>query len=181
MHLNNFNLYFFINTLDKSLLNKIPKKTSIIYRNYSKKICKKEIIEIKNFCKKIKLRFYLSNNIKLAIQLKLDGVYIPSFNKSLNLENFRNYRKDFTVLGSAHNIAEIKLKEKQGVDIIFLSPLFLTKNYRFCLNVVRFNLMAQRTKNPLIALGGIKKTNQNNLKIVNAIGLSGISYFKSYI
>ena len=28
------------------------------------------------------IKFYLSNNIKLAIKLTLDGVYIPAFNKS---------------------------------------------------------------------------------------------------
>jgi len=43
----------------------------------------------------------------------------------LNLNNFRNKRKNFTILGSAHNISEIKFKEKQGVNLIFVSPLFL--------------------------------------------------------
>jgi thiamine-phosphate pyrophosphorylase len=93
--LNSLNLYLFINSSNSHLLNKLPKKTSLIYRNYSKINCKKEILEIKNICKKKKLKFYLSNNIKLAIQLKLDGVYIPSFNKSLNLNNFKHEQKKF--------------------------------------------------------------------------------------
>ena len=33
-------------------------------------------------------------------------------------------------MGSAHNVPEIKTKEEQGVDLIFLSPMFLTKNYK---------------------------------------------------
>ena len=28
----------------------------------------------------------LANNVKLAIKLKLDGAYIPSFNKNLNIQ-----------------------------------------------------------------------------------------------
>ena len=31
-----------------------------------------------------KNKFYLSNNIKLSIQLGLNGIYIPSFNKKIN-------------------------------------------------------------------------------------------------
>ena len=120
---------------------------------------------------------YLANNIKLALQANLNGVYIPSFNKSLNLNNFRNYRKNFKILGSAHNVVELKFKEKQGVDIIFLSPLFLTKNYQHNLGIIKFNLISKETKKPIIALGGIRKNNLNKIKLINAIGLSGITFF----
>ena len=41
------------------------------------------ILKIKRYCKKKSIKFYLSNNIELAIKLNLDGAYIPSFNKSL--------------------------------------------------------------------------------------------------
>ena len=34
------------------------------------------------------LKFFLSNNIKLAMRLKLDGAYIPSFNKELNFNSY---------------------------------------------------------------------------------------------
>ena len=43
----------------------------------------KLIIKIKNFCKNTNKKFYLSNNIKVAIKLDLDGVYLPSFNKQI--------------------------------------------------------------------------------------------------
>jgi thiamine-phosphate pyrophosphorylase len=177
VHLNSLNLYLFINSSNSHLLNKLPKKTSLIYRNYSKINCKKEILEIKKICKKKKLKFYLSNNIKLAIQLKLDGVYIPSFNKSLNLNNFKHSRKKLTILGSAHNALEIKLKEKQGVNLVFLSPLFLTKDYKHNLGIVKFNLMTKITKTLLVPLGGIRVNNINKLKMLKTNSLSGITFF----
>ena len=150
---------------------------NVIFRNYQKKVDLKIILKIKKICKKKRLKFYLANDTKLALQANLDGVYIPSFNKSLNLNNFRNRRKKFIILGSAHNISEIKFKERQGVNLIFLSPIFLTKNYQNSLGIVKFNLMSKTTSKSLVALGGIRKNNVNKLKMINAVGISGITFF----
>ena len=77
--------YYFINKFDTNNIDKQKKKTIIIFRDYtSKKVDEVLIIKIRNYCKKKSLKFYLSNNIKLAIKLNLDGAYIPSFNKELN-------------------------------------------------------------------------------------------------
>ena len=76
--------------------------------------------------KKKGFKFILANNIKLAIYLNLDGAYIPSFNKSFSHLAY-NLKKKFLIIGSAHNLKEIKIKEKQGVSKIFLSPLFKIK------------------------------------------------------
>ncbi len=78
------NKYYFINKFDTNNIDKQDKQTSLIYRNYSSKIIDKTLIlKIKKYCKKKSIKFYLSNNIKLAIQLDLDGAYIPAFNKDL--------------------------------------------------------------------------------------------------
>ena len=42
-------------------------------------------------------------------------------------------------MGSAHNIHEIRQKEKQNVELIFISPLFRTKNYKKGLGVIKYN------------------------------------------
>ena len=112
----------------------------------------------------------------MAINLDLDGAYIPSFNNNLNILKYTR-KKNFLLLGSAHNIYEIKTKEKQGIEIIFLSPLFKTKNYKQALKVIKFNILAKMTKRKIIALGGINKKNLKNLKITYAYGFSGISCF----
>ena len=70
------------------------------------------------------------------------------------------------------------MKEKQNVDLIFLSPLFKTKDYTKGLGVIKFNLLSNQTKK-VIALGGISKKNINKINITRACGFSGISYFKS--
>ena len=154
----------------------LNKNIGIIFRNYTNEDYKNKILKIKKFCKLNNRKFYLANNIKMAVNLNLDGVYIPAFNKNLCTKKY-NFRKNFLILGSAHNIFEIKEKEKQGVKILFLSPLFKTKTYKRGLGLIRFNILSRLSKVKVIALGGINKKNFNKLKITNAQGFSGISYF----
>jgi len=177
MHLNRSNLYTFVDEFNENKILNLPINCNVIIRNYNKKIDFETIIKVKKICKKNRLNLFLANNPKLALRANLDGVYIPSFNKSLNLNNFRNRRKKFIILGSAHNISEIKFKERQGVNLIFLSPIFLTKNYQNSLGIVKFNLMSKTTSKSLVALGGIRKNNVNKLKMINAVGISGITFF----
>jgi thiamine-phosphate pyrophosphorylase len=177
MHISRFYIYTFIDSFDENKILSFSNNHGVIYRNYEHKIDLKTIFQIKKVCKRNKIKFYLANNIKLALQANLDGVYIPSFNKSLNLNNFKNKRKDFTIMGSAHSISEMKFKEKQGINLIFLSPLFLTKDYKESLGIIKFNLISRLTSKKIIALGGIRKKNLNKLKILNAIGFSGITIF----
>tara|TARA_Y100000992_G_scaffold279706_1_gene226169 strand:+ start:4572 stop:4925 length:354 start_codon:yes stop_codon:yes gene_type:complete len=110
----------------------------------------------------------------MALKLNLDGVYIPSFNKSLKVKYFK--KKNFEILGSAHNFKEIKTKEKQGVDIIFIAPIFQVKKKNYFLNIIKFNLISKLTNKKLVALGGINKSNIKKIKLLNCYGLASISY-----
>ena len=168
--------YYFINKFDTNNIDKQDKQTIIIYRNYSRKsLNKKLILEIKKYCKKKSIKFYLSNNIKIAIKLNLDGAYIPSFNNKFNHLAF-SFKKNFGILGSAHNIKEIKIKEKQKVNKLFLSSLFKkNKNY---LGINKFKLLSKLTDKKIVVLGGISKKNLKKLKILNQPEFAGISYFE---
>ena len=109
------------------------------------------------------------------MKLNLDGVYIPSFNKDKKHLSF-SYKKNFLIIGSAHNNNEIKIKESQKVKILFLSSLFKkNKNY---LGINRFKLLSKLTDKKIIALGGISSTNLITLKLLNCFGFAGISYYE---
>ena len=171
-----FNKYYFINKFDTNNINKQDKQTVIIYRNYSSNIKNEDLIlKIKNYCKKKRIKFYLSNNIKLAIKLDLDGAYIPSFNKNTNHLAY-SYKKNFDLVGSAHNLKEIRIKERQGVKKIFLSSLF-KKNRNF-LGINKLKILSSLTKKNVIALGGISRSNLKKLNLLNHLDFAGISYFE---
>ena len=170
------NTYHFIDNLDiKNILN-LHRSVCIIYRNYTSQINLNELLKFKKFCKKTKRKFIISNQIDLAFKLRLDGVYLPSFNKNRYLKKYQKF-KDFIIVGSAHSLNEIRIKEKQNVEQIFLSPLFKTNKSLKKLGIIRFNNLSKLTDKPLIALGGINKINIKQLKLININGFAGISYF----
>jgi len=170
------NKYYFIKEFDTNNIDKQDKQTAIIYRNYSEeKLDQNIILKIKRYCKKKSIKFYVSNNFKLAIKLNLDGVYIPAFNKSLKHLSY-SYKTNFKIIGSAHNIKEIRLKEIQKVEKIFLSSLFKkNKNY---LGIYKFKILSKLTKKKIVVLGGISKLNKKKMSLLNLNNFAGISYFE---
>ena len=177
MHFYNLKFYCFIDKYDKSFINNLTSNVSIIYRNYSLKSHLETIKKIKEICKKKGLKFYLSNDIKLAIHLNLDGAYIPSFNKNLNSNSY-NFKKNFTLLGSAHSLKEIRIKERQNVKCIFLSPIFDNNKNKKSLGIFKFINLKKLTKKNVIALGGIKMSNLNRIRNINISSIASISLFQ---
>ena len=175
MH-NNFKKYYFINKFDTKIFDNQDKDTIFIYRNYTNpKLDKKLIIKMRNYFKKKKFKFLLSNDFKLALKLKLDGAYIPSFNKNTRHLSY-SIKKNFIIIGSAHNLREIKVKEIQKVQQIVISSIF-KKNSNY-LGIYKFKLLSKLSKKNVIPLGGISKKNLSKLKLIDSKSFSGISYFE---
>ena len=168
--------YYFINNFDTNNIDKQDNQTIIIYRNYSLTNKNEDFIfKIKKYCKKKKIKFYLSNNIKLAIKLDLDGAYIPSFNKDTKHLSY-SYKKKFNIVGSAHNLKEIRIKEKQNVKEIVISSLF-KKNKNF-LGMNRYKLLGNLTQKNVVALWGISRKNLKKIKLLKNSNFAGISFFE---
>ena len=168
--------YYFINKLDTNIIKHQDKQTTLIYRNYSDtKVTEKQILNYNSECRKYGIKFIFANDVRLAIKLNLMGVYLPSFNNTFEHLSYSR-KKNFIILGSAHNLKEIKIKNKQGVKKIFISSIFKkNKNY---LGIYRFKTLKELTKKKVIALGGISKENKKQIKLLNCYGFSGISYFE---
>lgn len=170
-------VFLFIDEFNSKDLASLNRNIDIIYRNYKKKIDKSILLSLKAFCKKQKRKFYISNDIKLALKLDIDGVYIPSFNKKLNLLNI-NARKNFSIIGSAHNKKEVITKNLQNCKLIFLAPLFKTIKSKKNLSISKFNLITLDEKRKFIALGGINEKNYSQIYLTNSVGFAGIRWIK---
>ena len=120
---------------------------------------------------------YIANNIKLALKFNLDGVYIPAFNKSFKANSYQ-LKKNFKILGSAHNLKEIRIKELQKVEYLFLSPIFFTKKNNKYLGIYRFINLSRMSNKKIISLGGVKKGNIKMINLIQPYGVAGISLFK---
>jgi len=121
---------------------------------------------------------FISNNIKIALSLRLDGIYIPSFNKKINYLSSYSFPTKFQIIGSAHNYTEIQIKKKQGCKQVFISPIFKVLKNKKVLNIYNFNKLTIDEKINYIALGGISEKNYKKIKLTNSSGFAGISWIK---
>ena len=174
------NKYFLIieNIKDINLKNiKIRNKFLIIYRNENKIDKLSDLLKFRRVCKSKAIKFFIANNIKLAIKINSDGIYLSSFNKELKFLNYK--KKKFEIIGSAHNFKEIMYKIKQGCSSVILSKLFLVEydSKAPYLGILKFNNYIKISKN-LIPLGGIKKNNLNKLNNVFSEGFALLSEVK---
>ena len=170
------NLFIFLDHYNNQIFENTNTNIGVVYRNYNNPRRETELIKIAKACKKNRYQLFVSNDIKLALKVRADGIYIPSFNKTkkfLNLE-----KKNFTILGSAHNQKEIREKISQKCQAIFLSPIFyIEKSIKF-LNVYKFNYLSRSSKVNILALGGITEHNVRKLKLLHIKGFGGIRIFK---
>ena len=173
-----FKIYCFVEKYNYANLCQLHKSINIIYRNYSKSNKLEDLLNLKKFCKKKNYPLFLSNDLKLSLKLGLDGIYIPSFNKNINLVKKIKTPRKFKIIGSAHNINEISIKIKQGCSEIFISPIFKVKKSNKNLNICKFNLMTLKYKSNFIALGGINEKNYKKVLMTKAKGLASISWAK---
>ena len=161
---NNLEAYYFIDQINESTISTIFKfrNISLIYMSQNNSFSNiKDLIKIKEFSNKNNLKFYVTDNIQLAIKVKANGIYLTK-NYNRILHNY-NYKKDFLILGSVHNQLEYYKKSVQNCKKFFLSPIFYNKKYSInkILGVIKFKLISKDWKKEAIPLSGI---NQRNIK-----------------
>jgi thiamine monophosphate synthase len=162
------NIFFFLEKIDPQILKNILKfkNISVIYNQ--EKINNVDLNKIKLILKKNNIPLYIKNNVKLAIQFNLDGVYLSSNNKKIIYQT--NKKINFKVIGHCHNQKEFFFKRKQLCDILIVSPLFYNDKYskNQILNILKFNLLTKDWPNPICALGGINLSNMKKVKLTKS-------------
>ena len=130
--------------------------------------------KIKTYCNKRRIKFFLANDIKLAQKLNLNGVYLPSYNKDITPNCFK-IKKNFKLIGSAHDIYELNIKKKQRFEEVFISPVF--KKKKRILGVHGFLKLKKHNRLKNIVLGGVSENNLKKLNLIKADGYAAISLF----
>ena len=170
------NIFIFLDQYNNQIFKNKNLNLGIIYRNYKDREREKQLVKIAKACKKSRYQLFVSNDLKLALKVKANGIYIPSFNKTKKFSNLE--KKNITILGSAHNQKEIHRKISQNCSAIFLSPVFNMEKSKKFLGLYKFNYLSHRNKINILALGGISESNIHKLKLLSIKGFGGISIFK---
>jgi thiamine-phosphate pyrophosphorylase len=170
------NFYLFTNFIDDHLKKNLVKfiGISIICKDLNNKLNLESLFEIKEFCKKNKLKFYIADNYKLAVKLKSDGLFISSWNK----KKYLKYKPEFKFIGSAHNQLDIYYKQKQNCDYLTISPLFYNSKYskNNILKPLKYNLLSNICNIKLIALGGINEKTIKKVLLTKSVGVGFFSW-----
>jgi thiamine-phosphate pyrophosphorylase len=170
------NLFVYMDHYNDQIFKNSITNLGIIYRNYSSLKKEVELTKIAQACKKKRYKLYVSNDLRLAMKVKADGIYIPSFNKSKNFMNLE--KRNLCIIGSAHNQKEIKIKIMQKCSALFIAPIFSVEKKKNFLNIHKFNFLSRANKINTFALGGINEKNISKLKLLNIKGYAGIRMFK---
>ena len=119
-------IYFFIDKINEINLDQVKKTDAILILRTSKNISYKSLKKFALNCKSKRINLFVANNLKLLCLLKTNRFYISAWNKK-HYKNLRKFNSNIQIVGSAHNIMEIKEKIDQGCSQIFLSRIFETK------------------------------------------------------
>ena len=169
-------LFIFLDRFNNKIFENNSTNIGIVYRNYNSTRREVELVKIAKACKKNRNQLFVSNDVKLAIKFKTDGIYIPSFNKAKSFANLE--KRNIKILGSAHNQKEIQKKISQNCTAIFLSPIFYVEKSNKFLGIHKFNYLAYSNNANIFALGGISNNNVHKLKLLKIKGFGGIRMFK---
>ena len=86
MFINKNKYFLLIETIKDIDLKNIKKrhKFSIIYRNKNNTENLTELQKFRKSCKSKSIEFFVGNDLKLAVKLESDGIYLSSYNSNLN-------------------------------------------------------------------------------------------------
>jgi thiamine-phosphate pyrophosphorylase len=79
-----------------------------------------------------------------------------------------------------HDLPQLRRAERQGADLVFISPLFATRSHpgKRPLGPVRFAALASRAHVPVMALGGV---GPRHVRLTRMLGASGYGAIDSLI
>jgi thiamine monophosphate synthase len=176
MHFNKFYFdffYLFITNIDQQIFKSILKfKGIVIVYNQSYIADLAQFTEIRKFCRKNNIKFFILNNYKLALKYDLDGLVLSHNNKTHSHSKLI-CKKNFTFVGKVHNQNDYYVKYYQNCSKIILSPVFKNDKYNYnkLLKINKFNLISKYWKKEIYALGGINLENLKKIKMTNSKGI----------
>jgi thiamine-phosphate pyrophosphorylase len=171
--------YVFLEEINNLIKDNLVKFNSIniiidIDENTSKNL--ENQLSIIKFAKKNRIPFLIKNDFQKSVKYKANGVFISSNHKKITKPIL--FKKNYYIVGSAHNQLEYAHKLKQKCHLLMLSPLFFNEKYskNKILNILKFNSKTIHWKVNLCALGGINSKTLNRVKLTKceAIGFKKI-------
>ena len=166
--------YVFLEEINNFIKDNLVKFTNIniiidTNENNSKNL--ENQLSIIKFAKKNRIPFLIKNDFQKCVKYKANGIFISSDHKKITKPIL--LKKNFYIIGSAHNQLEYAQKLKQKCHLLMLSPLFFNKKYskNKILNILKFNSKTIHWKVNLCALGGINSKTLKKVKLTKSVAI----------
>ena len=137
-------------------------------------------MKIHSFLKKKRVPLIINDRIDIALALDADGVHLGQ--KDMPLQIARKILGKEKIIGiSVNNIEEAMEAENNGADYLGVGPVFPTTtkpDIRAPLGIEGLRKIREKIKIPIIAIGGINKSNVHE---VYSTGVDGIAVVSAII
>lgn len=150
-------------------LRALPRGSGVIVRHYSLglKARRALIARIRKIARARRLTLIVAGPAKCALAARADGYHSRSPHKGPRF---------FLRTAAVHTLPELRIAERSGADLAFISPAFATESHpgERPLRRTRFGTLARASRVPVIALGGMDARRARSLQQFGIYGWAAI-------
>lgn len=151
-------------------LARLPAGSGVIFRHHALAPAARRALyeRVRRIARRRRLVLVLAGPPRLAIAWRADGAHGRSPHRSVARGLLRT--------APAHDPIELAAAKRSGAAAVLVSPLFATRTHPGgrMLGRVRFGLIAQAARVPVIALGGMNAARWRGLSGLNGYGWAAI-------
>lgn len=133
----------------------------------------KEAIALQALCKRYHVPFIVNDNVEIAIKSKADGIHVGQ--QDMTAIDVRKQLGDQMILGvSVETVEQAVAAERAGADYLGVGAMFYTstKNDATAVSYDTLKEICSRVSIPVVAIGGIKK---ENIQELSGSGVDGVA------
>lgn len=133
----------------------------------------KEALEISALCKKYKVPLFINDNVDIAIKCHADGIHVGQDDMKANQVR-EKVGNDMMIGVSVHSVEEALEAVKNGADCLGAGSVFSTSTKVNVSSLSKETLrdICNAVDIPVVAIGGINKT---NIAELSGTGISGVA------
>lgn len=145
-------------------------------KNLAQEAFLEEARELKDLCAQFHVPFVVNDSVEIAVQSGADGVHVGQ--SDIKGRNIREMIGPDRILGiSAGTVEEARAAEKAGADYIGVGAVFGTSTKKDArnLSVEKLREISASVSIPVVAIGGINRSNVGELSGSDVDGIAVIS------
>lgn len=136
----------------------------------------KEAMEMRELCNQYHVPFIVNDEVEIAVKCKADGIHVGQ--SDMEAGNVRAIAGDDMIIGvSTQTVEQAIAAEKAGADYLGVGAMFNTST-KLDASEVSFQTLkeiCEAVSIPVVAIGGINKTNMMELRGTDVDGVALVS------